>query len=562
MENLLMTIFGKSYFIFTFVTTPGINYRNLNDCKIKMLRKIQLYISHLWNNKPLHLVLIVALLLRLIAAVFSKGYEMHDDHFLIIEAPQSWVGGKDYNNWLPWNQENPEPTGHSFFYIGFHFLFFYLLKGIGITDPQFKMLLVRLIHALFSLLIVTLGYRLTERLSDRKTARFAGLLLAVYWFMPFFSVRNLVEIVCIPFLIAGIWMIINSNTRKNPFTWILLAGFVAGMAFSVRYQTSVFLAGIALALLLMKKIKPAIAFCLGVAASVIILQGIPDFFIWGYPFAEFFAYSAYNVAHKYEFITGDWYNYLAVIIGMLGFPFSLLLLWGFLRTWKKHLLIFLPTILFLIFHSIYPNKQERFIFPIIPFIIILGTVGWSEFYKKSIFWQKRKIIYRIIIIFFWTLNIPALILFTPSCGKKARVEAMTYLSDRGNIKFILVEDSNRQSVTMLPRYYLNQWPSFYTYPRPDKDHSACDKQQFQGRQFMKLHSLDCLKQISDDSLPEFVIFVDKLNLQERVEKMNQYLSGLEFLAETKPGFRDRFMYAINPVNYNVPMYIYKTTPHK
>ncbi len=544
------------------MATPGTNYCNLNDFKIKMLRKIQPYISHLWNDKSLHLILILALLLRLIAAIFSRGYEMHDDHFLIIEAPQSWVDGEDYNNWLPWNQENPEPTGHSFFYIGFHFLLFYLLKWVGITDPQFKMFLVRLLHALFSLLIVSLGYRLTERLSDRRTARFAGLLLAVYWFMPFFSVRNLVEIVCIPFLMAGLWMIINSNTRKNPLTWILLAGFVAGMAFSVRYQTSVFLAGIALALLLMKKIKPAVAFCLGVAASVIIFQGIPDLFIWGYPFAEFLAYSSYNVAHRYAFITGDWYNYLAIIIGMLGFPFSILLLWGFLRTWKKHLLVFLPTFLFLVFHSSYPNKQERFIFPIIPFIIILGTVGWMEFYNRSGFWQKRKIIYRIIIIFFWILNIPALILFTPSYGKKTRVEAMTCLSDHKNIRFILVEDSNKENATMFPRFYLSQWPGFYTYPKPPGDHTNCSNQQFHGKQFMKLQSLDCLKQISNDSLPEFVIFVDGLNLEGRVEKMSQYLPGMEFIKEIKPGFRDKLMYAINPVNYNVPVYIYRTTSYK
>src|SRR4030042_3007131 len=282
-----------------------------------MFQKFQLYIHHLWNEKPLRLILITALLLRLVSAIFSKGFEMHYDHYLIIEAPQSWVDGKDYNNWLPWNQENPEPTGHSFFYIGFHFLLFTAMKWIGITDPQLKMFLVRLIHALFSLLIVSLGYRLTERLSDRKTARFAGLLLAVYWFMPFFIVRNLVEIVCIPFLLAGIWMVINSDNRKHPFSWILLAGFVAGMAFSVRYQTSVFLAGTALALLLMKKILLAIAYCLGVAFSVIIFQGIPDFFIWGYPFAEFISYSAYNMAHKYEYITGDWYIYMAVLSHML-----------------------------------------------------------------------------------------------------------------------------------------------------------------------------------------------------------------------------------------------------
>jgi hypothetical protein len=527
-----------------------------------MFRKFQNQLLHIWNERPLTLILIIALLLRLISATFSKGYEMHDDHYLIIEAPQSWADGKDYNNWLPWNQETPEPTGHSFFYIGFHFLFFYTLKWIGISDPQLKMFLIRLLHALFSLLIVILGYRLTEKLSDRKTARFAGLLLAVYWFMPFFSVRNLVEIVCIPFLLAGLWMIINSKTRKNPFMWILLAGFIAGMAFSVRYQTSVFLAGIGLALLLLKEIKQAIAFGLGVVVSIILIQGVPDFLIWGYPFAEFIAYSKYNVAHKYEFITGGWYIYLAVLAGMLIPPFSFLLFFGFLRNWKKHLLVFLPTMIFIFFHSLYPNKQERFIFPIIPFVIILGVIGWIEFYKKSAFWQKHQIIYRFIIILFWILNIPGLILFTPSYGKKSRVEAMSFLSSYKNISFILIEDSNRQSVTMLPRYYLNQWPCFYEYAKPPEDNPGYNDIQFPEEQFIKINSLNCLTWLSKDSLPDFVVFIDKLNLDKRVKKISEYFPNLQYLTEIEPGFRDGLMYSLNPVNYNVPIYIFKTSAYK
>jgi len=47
-------------------------------------------------------ILISALIIRLIAAIFSQGYGMHDDHFLIVEASASWVDGFDYNHWLPW----------------------------------------------------------------------------------------------------------------------------------------------------------------------------------------------------------------------------------------------------------------------------------------------------------------------------------------------------------------------------------------------------------------------------------------------------------------------------
>ena len=42
-------------------------------------------------------ILFFGLVVRLMASIFSQGYGMHDDHFLIIEASTSWIDGYDYN---------------------------------------------------------------------------------------------------------------------------------------------------------------------------------------------------------------------------------------------------------------------------------------------------------------------------------------------------------------------------------------------------------------------------------------------------------------------------------
>ncbi|MBK7094006.1 MAG: hypothetical protein IPH57_02670 [Saprospiraceae bacterium] len=120
------------------------------------------------EGQPYLSVIMIALFLRLIAAIFSQGYGMHDDHFLVIEAAQSWVDGYDYNSWLPWNQIDPKPEGHSFFYVGFNYLILSFFKLLGIESPFFKMLLIRFIHALFSLITVSLSYKITKLLSDKK----------------------------------------------------------------------------------------------------------------------------------------------------------------------------------------------------------------------------------------------------------------------------------------------------------------------------------------------------------------------------------------------------------
>ena len=85
------------------------------------------YLQDYWERKPLSLILWLAVFLRLISVIFAKGWGMHDDHFLVIEASQSWVDGVDYNYWLPGNAANNPPQGHSWFYVGIHYFIFHFL---------------------------------------------------------------------------------------------------------------------------------------------------------------------------------------------------------------------------------------------------------------------------------------------------------------------------------------------------------------------------------------------------------------------------------------------------
>lgn len=161
-------------------------------------------------------IFFAALLIRLIAAIFSQGYGMHDDHFLIIEASSSWSDGYDYNNWLPWSENSHgTPEGHSFTYVGLNYIYFVCMKALGVLDPKILMLINRLLHAVFSLLILHFSYKITQRLGTQKQAITVGWILAFLWVLPFLSVRNLVEITCIPFMLWGMWLTIKNPTARN-----------------------------------------------------------------------------------------------------------------------------------------------------------------------------------------------------------------------------------------------------------------------------------------------------------------------------------------------------------
>ncbi|HRY32284.1 MAG TPA: glycosyltransferase family 39 protein [Bacteroidales bacterium] len=492
-----------------------------------------------WETKPLEAAIILAAVLRLIAAVFSRGYGMHDDHFLVIEPAQAWVDGVDYNAWLPAFHPGASPSGHSLLYPGLHYLLFSILNVFGITDPEWKMFVVRLLHAIYSLLTVFFAYKIVRHFATERIASLAALLMAMLWFMPFLSVRNLVEVVCIPLLMAGTWLSIKSARR--PLLSFFLAGIMLGLAFSVRYQSILFTAGLLLALLIKRQWREALISGAGVIFSAAVVQGGIDYFIWGIPFAEFREYVLYNFTHASSYIVNAWYMYLLLLLGILIPPISVFLLSGFFLSWKKYLLLFLPSFLFLLFHSIFPNKQERFILPVLPFIVIGGLISWNEIKTGFMNQGKRNQFIRGSWIFFWIVNLVFLMPVTTMYSKTARVESMLYLSSYPGIGGVLLEDSGNAYAPMIPEFYLGQWVEVSEI-----------SQKSPLAEYEQIMVKD-----GDIHQPRFVLFFGDKDLDKRVQRLQQLLPALSFEKEIRPGLVDRVLFWLNPVNANQTIYIYR-----
>jgi hypothetical protein len=530
----------------------------------KFMKTITDFFQRLWDNHPLRSILILAFALRFVSSIFSGGYGMHDDHFLVIETAQSWVDGTDYNNWLPQSQlkdnpdREPRPDGHSLLYPGINFGFFYVLKAIGIEDFGFKMFLLRLFHALISLIVVYAGFQMGKILSDLKTAKFIGLLLAVFWWMPFFSVRNLVEVVAIPPIMIGLLWLLQNDKQEYKLWRTVAAAMIIGLAFSIRFQTSFMAAGVGLVFLFQRQWKDLFVFSGFYLLSIAIVQVGIDFFIWKRPFAELIEYVVYNMEHGSSYGVNDYSMYFLVLMGVLVPPISVLWFFGWLRGYRQSWVLWLPTIMFFLFHTIFPNKQERFIITIAPMVIVLGVLGWNEFMQKSAFWNKRQSLYRGFLTAFWILNLILIIPVSLTFTKRSRVASMEYLSDyKEEISSILIEDTNRSSVPFFPIAYLEKWVPVYNLPAlpaektPDtnsKLRRATWNFEIQTPVFFKTNEVEN---------PDFVLFMGNKNLKERVGNMEKYWD-LVFVEEIKAGFVDRIMAAVNPVNVNESVYIYRT----
>jgi hypothetical protein len=483
-----------------------------------------------WEN-PMVKVLFAALLVRLIAVIFSAGYGMHDDHFLIIEASASWADGYDYNYWLPWTEGNRgKPEGHSFTYVGLNFLYFYGMKGLGISNPKVLMLFNRLIHALASLLVVWYGMKITEKMSNRQQAITVGWILGMLWILVFVSVRNLVEVAALPFLVTGCWSLLKDQRISS----IFIGGILIGMAVSFRYQIGVFAIGLALYFLFSKAFKPFFVFSGGVLLTFIITQGIVDYFIWGYPFAEAISYITYNMNEGTTYLpNSNYFMYVIVLCGCLFVPFGLLTGWGFVASAKKHAVLFVPTLLFLVFHTFYPNRQERFILSILPFFVMLGIMGYHTLTQTDRIKQWWKVSYYI----FWGLNAFFLVFASTMYSKKSRVEAMyaLYGKVKGN-EHILLEGSSAGRTSMMPKFYSGGWNMRFAERTDEKS------------------------PLQPEGTPayDYIFFFDEKKLPERLTAYQTLYPKMHLVKKAEPSLVDWMLRELNPRNANEYIEVWKT----
>jgi hypothetical protein len=488
-------------------------------------------LKRLWNEHPLLTIILIALIPRLVAVVFSKGFGMHDDHFEVIEQPFLII--HDINFWT----SRVEPEGHSIVYPGIHYLLLNGFNLIGIQNPQSQMFLIRLLHALYSLLTVFFSYKIAEVLSNRETAKKVGLVLALFWVFPFLSVRNLVEIVCIPPIMAGFYFTLASKEKLRN---ALIAGLCFGLAFTFRYQTISIAGTLSLVFLLQKQFKQVLLLASGFFLSAIIIQGSADVFAWGYPFASFIKYIRHNVTHSGDYTTGPWYNYLVLVLGALIPPISFFLLYGFFRNWKKTLLILLPVLVFFVLHSMFPNKQERFIFPVIPLILILSVVGWEEFVKQSTFWSRHQTALKSLWSWFWIINTILLLLFSTHYSKKSRVEAMYSLYGKSANGVLFV--GGKYSAPQMPMFYCGLYP-FPTYDINNDEQLADAKAKFDAWRYR----------------PNYAIFFGLDDLEKRLRHIESSL-GLNYTLERKieHSLLDHVLYKLNPMhNKNETTFVFK-----
>ncbi len=335
------------------------------------------------------------------------------------------------------------------------------------------------------------------------------------------------------------WLVISANEKTSLWRY-LLAGIIAGIAFSVRFQSAMFFAGFGIAFLLQKKWKEGILFGTGNIISMAFIQGGIDFFVWGKPFAEFFAYTDYNLTHSDAYPNLPWYSLPSLLLGLFIPPLSLMLATGMIKSFRKYLILILPALFFFLFHAYFPNKQERFILPVIPFFLIAGLAGWQDFLnattKKDV-WQKRS---SIAWKWIWAINFLLLIVLTPASTRISRIDVLNYLREKGDANYYALETTHKSGTIMLPHFYFGKWLRSYNITQEENAQQLFER--------LKAQHLP---------LPEYIIFAEAKELESRIQSIKMQVKDLVFEKEIQSSYMDKTLTFLNPQNTNQTYYVYK-----
>lgn len=413
------------------------------------------------DNLGLRQVLLIALAPRLLAAVFSQGYGMSDDHFLVIEVAKAWTKGIDIANWFVSASEEMD-TGRGILYPGLHYVLFSILDFLGIERLSTQMYFVRLFHAAYSLLPVLFVYKLVEFFSEKKYAVIASLVMALLWFVPYHSIRNLVEMVAIVPLMWAAWISIKSiDAGKSPqiHLWV---GLLFALSFSIRYQTVLFPIGFCLALLIQKHYREFLYALIAGTLWILLFHGLGDYLASGSPFRKVIFYINYNLQFGATYISQPWYQYIIVTVGFLVPPLGIFWFLGSFNFKRSMLPIFLGVLVFFAVHSAFGGKQERFIFTILPFVLVLGIPGWYGLIKR---WNKRWLVSftKYSWYFAITLNMIALVALSLWFSKSGKVKIMDYLYEKPGLTEVNVLRITGEGESLFPRAYSGQFPEIKHY---------------------------------------------------------------------------------------------------
>lgn len=525
------------------------------------------FIRYCFEEKPLLFCIWAGFFFRIVAVLLSQGIAFGYDHYVYVENAQHLAAGA-----ATIQQIVDQDGGKAFISHGHSLIYLYINTAIlgaceiaGIFDPKSKMLILRLLHAMLSMLTIYYCYRITYRLANRKAALAIGILTSMLWFMPCMSVRTLPENVAAVLLLAATYRLAKTRRQTYKFADDIFTGFLMGVSVTFCYNLVLLILGAAISLLLKSGIKRALLLLFGAAISILALEGLTNTLILGTPFYILGEYIR-NIISGSNAISGprSFYMYISILVMIIPLPWGLAGIFGYVKSWKHCFLLFWPVTIYLSVSYLLPNKEEKFMLAILPLFLILCSTGWFRYMAESRFWTTRPRLRKWCGISFFVVNIPMLMLATIAYVRKPQVETMIHLSrHKADISSLMVENSQSDGCKSLPQFFMGKDVDIYILNRQDSEpdrsiaYSSASASPSSREHYIYTERFFHNPLMKEQ--PQYVIFCGDNNMPERLARMRGIFPQLSYETSFSPSLADIIIEMFNHRNSNTVLHVYRTT---
>lgn len=375
-----------------------------------------------------------------------------DDHFETVNVAYNWfVRGfySDEGNLIWRHHTDGEITRIP--------LYTFVLHGImrlyywcGVESLDTMMYGIRAAHALLSLVMVYSAYRLVELVTgERKWAVVAGLVMACHGLMPYLSVRALIEMVGGELLLLAFYWLYRYLERGEQ-RWLFWAGIMVGLAWMIRMQ--VVAAVLPVPFVLWWQARSVAAPIRFLAGGIVVLlsAGVTDYVIVGEWFGT--VIGTLTAGHEEHYNT-IFLIYPVVLLAFFLPPISILAAAAcFSRAvWRRHKILILGVISFILVHMIVPNRQERFMLPIVGILGVLFVLAIRQQFKNKLWLSRWPRVLNMSLAVAGVLNLGLLVLFTANYGHRGLVEPLARVQQMSPRPRVVLISPERHQI--YPLYY-------------------------------------------------------------------------------------------------------------
>ncbi len=399
-----------------------------------------------------------ALVVYLITAWFSTGFQNADEHYQVIAFAEAKLGHQAVST-LPWEYA---ARIRSALLPSICWALFRTAHLLGVDDPFVLTFLLRLLTATLAFGAILIFIRSTLHLIGPKLHTPYTLLSFFLWFLPFLNVRFTGETWSGLFFLLGMASLLSPKETPSRY-W--RTGIFLGLAFLCRPPVLVMIAGLVLWLAIIHKERSRNIFHLliGVLSMMLIGIAVDNWFYGG------FALTAWNYVRmgiggngSGVFLIYPWWYYFAWVvkyaIPVFGIP--ILLAFALLIVLRPKSIIVWVVLPFLLLHVLLPHKELRFLWPIAwlaPLMLMLAFEACMMKWPRRMEALLQRSIMVPIGIFLMAINGVALsvVAFTPAGGGRTRLAAQIRERWHGEAVHInYLADKSTVWEVRLPSFYL------------------------------------------------------------------------------------------------------------